>query len=123
MCIAKVSELQCVSCTTTVIFSRTGILVFGPEGSEKVNSVAASLSTHGVDHQVFSGSEANSRYPQQLNLPENYQCVFEVDGGILRASKAVAALQVALDVFVFIHVFCVPSNKIYIYVLRWHCTH
>ena len=75
------------------LFSRTGILVFGPEGSRKVNSVATSLSTHGVAHQVFSGSEANSRYPQQLNLPENYECVFEEDGGILRASKAVAALQ------------------------------
>ena len=58
-----------------------------------MNSVATSLSTHGVAHQVFSGSEANSRYPQQLNLPENYKCVFEEDGGILRASKAVAALQ------------------------------
>ena len=67
--------------------------MFGPKDSKKVNSVAASLSTHGVDHQVFSGSEANSRYPQQLNLPENYKCVFEKDGGILRASKAVATMQ------------------------------
>ena len=88
--------------------------MLGPEGSRKVNYVATSLSTHGVAHQVFSGSEANSRYPQQLNLPENYKCVFEEDGGILRASKAVAALQVALDGCVFIHVICVASNKIHL---------
>ena len=68
--------------------------MFGPKGNSGVDSIVTSLSTHGVGHEVFSGSEANSRYPQQLKLPDDYSCVFEGGGGILRASKAVFALQV-----------------------------
>lgn len=74
--------------------SRTGILVFGPKGNSGVESVVTSLGTHGVAHEVLSGSEANSKYPQQLKLPEDFTCVFEEGGGILRASKAVFAFQV-----------------------------
>ena len=48
----------------------------------------------GVSH---TGSEANRRYPDQLNLPSHYKCVIEKDGGILCANKAVAALQVRKD--------------------------
>lgn len=68
--------------------------MFGPKGNSGVESVVTSLSTHGVAHEVLSGSEVNSKYPQQLKLPEDFTCVFEEGGGILRASKAVFAFQV-----------------------------
>ena len=39
--------------------------------------------------------QANWRYPHQLNLPLHYQCVLDEDGGVLLASKCVAAFQVS----------------------------
>ena len=42
---------------------------------------------------VFYG-QANKRYPHQLILPPHYECILEEDGGILLASKCVAAMQV-----------------------------
>ena len=70
--------------------------MFGPSGDQDggVNSVESSLAREGIEHEVFSGSEANRRYPDQLTLPRDYKCVFEKDGGILLASKAVGAMQV-----------------------------
>ena len=45
--------------------------------------------------QVLSSAEANKRYPP-LKIPNDYGCVFENDGGILLADKAVKAIQVSL---------------------------
>ena len=59
-----------------------------------MDSVESSLAREGIEHEVFSGSEANRRYPDQLTLPSDYKCVFEKDGGILLASKAMGAMQV-----------------------------
>ena len=39
--------------------------------------------------------QANRRYPHQLNLPLHYQCVLDEDGGVLLASKCLAAFQVS----------------------------
>ncbi len=36
------------------------------------------------------------RYPHQLNLPSDHQCVLEKDGGILMPTKAVGVIQVHL---------------------------
>ena len=69
--------------------------MFGPNDSPVVRTHKQSLRQCNVPHEVFAGSEANRRYPDQLKLPDSYACVFERDGGILRANKAVAALQVS----------------------------
>ena len=53
-----------------------------------------SLSQNNIPHRIFTGKEANEIYSDQLCLPEDYVCVIEDDGGILRANAAVAALQV-----------------------------
>ena len=42
----------------------------------------------------FCCTQANKKYPHQLILPPHYECVLEEDGGILLASKCVAAFQV-----------------------------
>ena len=34
------------------------------------------------------------RYPNQLRMPPNYRCVYDQDGGILLAAKALEAFQV-----------------------------
>ena len=46
----------------------------------------------------MSGKEANQHYPKQLQLPDDYIAIFEGDGGILRANKALAAMQVCVCV-------------------------
>ena len=57
--------------------------------------MVSSLVRHGIEHEVFSGSEANRRYPDQFTLPSDYMCIFEKEGGILLADKALAAIQVS----------------------------
>jgi hypothetical protein len=39
--------------------------------------------------------QANERYSNQLSLEQELSCVYEEDGGILMASKAMAAYQVS----------------------------
>ena len=65
-----------------------------PELVETVQS----LEEKQVPHEVFNGEEAKSRYPQ-LKIPADYRCVFEKDGGILLADKALAAFQVTLHTY------------------------
>lgn len=77
-----------------IIFRRTGIIVFGPRDCEEVKSVAESLSKNKVPHDVFSGHDANIRYPHQLRLPDDYYCVYEDGGGILNSQNALMAFQV-----------------------------
>ena len=79
--------------------SKTGIIVFGPEKSastarKKIQGYIQSLKDNSVSHKVMSPKEVNDSYNDQLKLPEDYLCVFEEDGGTLRASKAVTTLQV-----------------------------
>ena len=61
-----------------------------------VQHYAESLTAVGVTHKLMSGKEANQRYPMQLQLPDDYITIFEGDGGILRANKALAAMQVCV---------------------------
>ena len=63
-------------------------------GDEKVNSYIRSLKANGTPHKTMTGGEANERYSAQLKLPEDYVCVMDEEGGILRANAAVSALQV-----------------------------
>jgi len=52
------------------------------------------MQVNNIPHKTMTGREANKQYSQQLKLPNDYLCVFEEWGGILRAAKAVATLQV-----------------------------
>ena len=67
-----------------------------------VQHYADSLAAVGVTHKLMSGKEANQRYPMQLQLPDDYIAIFEGDGGILRANKALAAMQVCVCVGVWV---------------------
>ena len=68
-------------------------MVWGKKDSGHVSETIKSLEESGVAYDVFSGEEANRRYPQ-LKVPPDFICVFEKDGGILLADKALAAFQV-----------------------------
>ena len=72
------------SVTTIFHYCRQrGILVFGPDSNTGVAATADSLASGGMAHERFTGQEANRRYPHQLRLPDDYQCVSEEGGGIL----------------------------------------
>ena len=73
---------------------KTGLLVFGDANNKHVHQYIDTVQKCGVSHDVFTGSETNRRYPDQLKLPDSYTCVYDHDAGILRASKAVTTLQV-----------------------------
>jgi sarcosine oxidase/L-pipecolate oxidase len=83
------------------LYHKTGILVFGSKSDAHANSgmdeYVSSLEVNGIPHDVMSGDEVNDKYPHQLQLPHDYMCVYEEFGGILRASKAVTAIQ---DLFI-----------------------
>lgn len=68
--------------------------MLGPNDAAAVLSTADSLASSGVAHEVFSGRDANLRYPHQLKLPDTHKCVYEDGGGILNAQKAVLTFQV-----------------------------
>ena len=76
--------------------------MFGPiQEHGLLDDVVSGLDRHKIEYEVFSGSEANRRYPDQLTLPSDYMCIFEKEGGILLADKALAAIQVStLDCYV-----------------------
>ena len=85
-----------------LIFSKTGIIVFGPEKSasnsrKRIQDYIQSMEDNGVSHRIMTAKEVNDEYKDQLKLPDEYLCVSEEDGGILRASKAVATLQVQME--------------------------
>lgn len=92
---------------------KTGILVFNTEVEDDagLETVANSLAVNNIDHQRFSAEEvragfvaytcsspflaqANAMYSKQLSLQPDVKCVFEKDGGILMAAKAMACYQV-----------------------------
>ena len=69
--------------------------MFGPRGCREVRSVLQALAACGVPHEVVGACEANKRVPQ-LNLPPEYECVLEEDGGILSAQSALKVMQVCI---------------------------
>ena len=52
------------------------------------------MTANGVKSQLFSGKEANEKYPNQLKLPDDYNCFFVENCGMIRASRALVTLQV-----------------------------
>ena len=69
--------------------------MFGEERAGFVQQYAKLMEDNSVPYQVMPARDANKKYSDQLQLPEDYLCLIEEDGGILRASKAVATLQVS----------------------------
>ena len=64
------------------------------------------MKANGVAYETLTGQELNRRYPKQFNVPSSCECVFEKDGGILKATKAVRILQVRPN-GVFVSMYCI----------------
>ena len=74
-----------------ILHSENGCLAFGKEA---VISFNKKMAANGVESQLLSGKEVNEKYPNQLKLPDDYNCFFIKNCGMIRASHALATLQV-----------------------------
>ena len=75
-----------------MVTQRTGQLDFGPPKSESLQSVISCLQDERIAHQILTHEECAARFPP-LKLPEDSLIVYTSQGGIIRASKAVAMFQ------------------------------
>ncbi|ESO82440.1 hypothetical protein LOTGIDRAFT_223340 [Lottia gigantea] len=72
------------------IFHNCGTLYLGHIPS--LDCVEAGLKKHGSPHRVLSNSAVRSEYPI-FSVPDDYTGIFDHDGGILMADKAVNTVQ------------------------------
>ena len=76
------------------LFRKSGVLAIARKGQPGLDLYIESLNKNGVPYDLLTGEEANRRYPQQLKLPSDCWCIYEADGGVLKASLALKTLQV-----------------------------
>ena len=69
------------------VLTVTGILEAGHKGSALVEGSVRSAVQHGLPHEVLRPSEVNRRIPA-FSLPDDWDCVFQPDAGVLRPEKA-----------------------------------
>jgi sarcosine oxidase len=72
------------------LYIRTGGVSFSPRSVDYAGQVAASLEAIEIPHRRMSASEWNRLRPE-FRLPADYDVVYEPDGGILSAARALAA--------------------------------
>ena len=76
---------------------KTGMYVVGERGNKSVDEYIGPMKENGIVYKIFSGAEVSMKYSGQVNFPEDYQCVYEGDSGILKAHKAVETMQVCFS--------------------------
>jgi sarcosine oxidase len=66
----------------------TGVLEAGLPGSPLVAGSLRSAVQHALPHEVLRPCEVNKRFPA-FSLPDDWDCVFQPDGGVLRPERAI----------------------------------
>lgn len=78
------------------LFKQTGVVYAAPPESSLLEGVKHSANKHGIDIETLTSAELVSRQPE-LNIPADWEAVFEPGAGYLLAEEAVEAmLNVAL---------------------------
>lgn len=75
------------------VYTKTGGLDWGKKGSKDIESLLESCRRFNVKVEVMDASQANARFPRQLNLPSDFIAVYNSDGGVIHATQAVAMFQ------------------------------
>lgn len=70
------------------IMHRCGVLIIAPENSEYIRSVKESANQHKLPLEALTPEDCMQRWPQ-INVPENYDCVFETNSGYLESEVAI----------------------------------
>ena len=63
-------------------------------GKEGLEMYLDAMRSNGLPFELWTGREANGAFPRQLNIDPSTKCIYEEDGGILKASVALRTLQV-----------------------------
>ena len=84
---------------------KSGIVCIGKKGSPEYKLYINAMKANGIPYEILSAQELNCRYPGQFSVPSSCECVFEKDGGVLKATKAVRILQVCCSAGVFASIF------------------
>jgi sarcosine oxidase len=66
----------------------TGVLEAGLPGSPLVAGSLRSAVQHALPHEVLRAREVNQRFPA-FSLPNDWECIFQPDGGVLRPELAI----------------------------------
>ncbi|EMA32377.1 N-methyl-L-tryptophan oxidase [Halobiforma nitratireducens] len=72
------------------LLCRTGSIDAGPADSDFVATSARSCEEHDLEHERLSSAELSERYPG-YELPDEYEAVFQPDGGFLAPEKCIVA--------------------------------
>ena len=70
------------------VITTTGIIEAGYPGASLVRDSLASAIQHDLPHEVLSGRQIRQRFPA-FDLPDDWEGVFQPDGGILAADLAI----------------------------------
>ena len=63
-------------------------------GKEGLDSYIDAMQANNLPYELWTGEQANKMYPRQLNVNPTSKCIFEEDGGVLKASVGLRVLQV-----------------------------
>ena len=73
---------------------KAGVLGFADMGKKGLDSYLDSMRVNNLPFKFWTGDEANRAYPRQLKVHPSCSCIYEEDGGVLKASVGLRALQV-----------------------------
>jgi sarcosine oxidase len=69
-----------------------GAIRIAPTGSVLHQAFVRSATAHGLDFERLDAADVHRRFPA-LHVPDGYQAYFEQEAGVVRADRAVRALQ------------------------------
>jgi sarcosine oxidase len=76
------------------ILTITGIIEAGHPGATLVEGSIRSAREHNLPHELLTPQQVNDRFPA-FNLPADWTCVFQPDGGVLLPEKAIGLFVAA----------------------------
>jgi sarcosine oxidase len=76
------------------ILTITGIVEAGHPGATLVEGSIRSAREHDLPHELLTPQQVNDRFPA-FNLPADWTCVFQPDGGVLLPEKAIGLFVAA----------------------------
>ncbi|AHG00160.1 methyltryptophan oxidase [Halostagnicola larsenii XH-48] len=72
------------------LFYQIGSIDAGPAGSDLVEGSRRSCEEHGLEYEALSSADLSDRYPG-YQLPEDYEAVYQPDGGFLVPEQCIVA--------------------------------
>ena len=85
-------KIRYSTCSIHSIFSNCGCLTIDSPPYTSINHVRDNLASNGIKTEAVSNKELKEKY--RLNFPSGHQGLLEPTGGMLLASKCLAAVQV-----------------------------